>query len=222
VIVYRNDDWLIERIVVGDLMVNCYLVVDRPTGQAIVVDPGDEGARIIAKAFKLNARSTAIVITHGHGDHIGGNQLLAGRLDVPIMVGRLDAPMLPDAWMNLSAPFGMSVVSPPAARLLDEGDVVGVGGKELKVLHTPGHSPGSICLVGEGFSIVGDLIFQGSVGRTDFPGGSFAELKRMILEKIFPLGDDCLLLPGHGDTTTVGVERRTNPFLQPGFDGEFD
>ncbi len=214
---FENKYWLIDRIVVGDLMVNCYIVVWKATSEAIIVDPGDEAPRIVSHLNALNATATAIVLTHGHGDHIGGNYALKEQLNLPIYIGEKDSDMLSDAWLNLSAPFGMDTTSPPASHTLFEADIVRVGGGMLTVWETPGHSKGSISLAGNGFAIVGDLIFQGSIGRTDFPGGSLELLLQMITEKIYPLGDSCVLLPGHGEMTTVGEERRTNPFLQPGF-----
>jgi glyoxylase-like metal-dependent hydrolase (beta-lactamase superfamily II) len=214
---YNNNNWQIERIVVGPLMVNAYIVAWKPTRDAIVVDPGDEAEVILERIKLLELNVNAILNTHGHGDHIGGNRDLKKALDVPIIIGRLDAGMLTDPWQNMSAPFGMSTDSPPADRLLDESEAVEIGAGRLNVLHAPGHSSGSIILVGDGFAIVGDVLFAGSIGRTDFPGGSLELLLKMIREKIFPLGDGCRIFPGHGPETTVGQERRHNPFLQPGF-----
>lgn len=213
---FTKGNWQIERLVVGELMVNCYIVAWTPTSDAIVVDPGGEAERIIDCLNELNVHLVSIVNTHGHGDHIGGNDELKTTLGVPLIIGKGDAEMLTDPMKNLSAPFGYSVVSPKADRLLSEGDVLEIGDGRLKVFETPGHSPGSLSFVGEGFAIVGDLLFAGSIGRTDFPRGDFNLLVKMVREKIFPLGDDCLVLSGHGPETTVGIERRTNPFLQEG------
>jgi len=210
-------NWLIERIVVGPLMVNAYLIAWKPTRDAIVVDPGDESEIILDRIKSLELNVNAIINTHGHGDHIGGNREMKEALDVPIIIGRHDAGMLTDPWMNMSAPFSMSTDSPPADKLLDEGDIIEIGEGRLNVLHAPGHSPGSIVLAGNGFAVVGDVLFAGSIGRTDFPGGSLEMLLKMIREKILPLGDRCHILPGHGPETTVGQEKRHNPFLQPGF-----
>jgi len=212
-----DERWLIERLVVGELMVNCYIVAWRPTGEAVVFDPAGEVERILDRLKVLNLRVTTVINTHGHGDHIGGNRELVAATGAPLVIGRKDADMLTDPWKNMSAQFGMPASSIPADRLLDEGDVVTVGEGELRVFETPGHSPGSLIFCADTFAIVGDLLFAGSIGRTDFPGGSLEMLLRMVREKVYPLGDDCLILPGHGPETTVGEERRSNPFLQPGF-----
>ncbi|MCF7810679.1 MBL fold metallo-hydrolase [bacterium] len=212
----KNNQWLIERMVVGELMVNCYIVGWKETLDAVVIDPGAETERILDRINELNLKVHSVINTHCHGDHIGGNGEMIEALGVPLIVGRYDAELLTDANKNMSAPFGMPMTSPPADKLLDEGDFVEIGNGKLKVFHTPGHSPGSIVLAGDGFAIVGDLLFAGSIGRTDFPGGSFDMLVKMVQEKVFPLGDDCLVLPGHGPETTVGEERRSNPFLRPG------
>jgi len=215
---YESDQWLIERLTVGELMVNCYLIACKVTHEMAVVDPGDEADRIMRKIREMGGHVKLIVNTHGHGDHIGGNESLAKMTGAPIAVGRLDAPMLPDAWLNLSAPFGMDVTSPPPSIILGEGDVIEIGKGKLTVLDTPGHTPGGITLVDDGFAFVGDLIFNNSVGRTDFPGGDSRTLLKMINEMILTLDDDVLLLPGHGDATTVGEERRENPYINGAFD----
>ncbi len=212
-IVFDSADWLIDSLVVGDLMVNCYLVLWKATGDIAVIDPGDEPERILKRVEELRGRVGIIVNTHGHGDHIGGNRTLAKMTGVKIAIGRADAGMLPDAELNLSQAYGMVVTSPLAGILLKEGDTVVVGGGVLKVLETPGHTKGGITLVADGFAVVGDLIFQGSIGRTDFPGGSFEVLMNSINQKVLPLGDKTVLLPGHEDQTTVGLERLYNPFL---------
>ena len=212
-----ENEWLVDRMVVGELMVNAYIVAWQQTKEAIVVDPGGEAEMILERVRELDLNIILIVNTHGHGDHIGGNTELKEATGKPLIIGRHDAAMLTDPWKNMSAQFGMPVTSLPPDRLLDEGDEVKIGDGGLKVFHTPGHSPGSIILVDDGFAIVGDLLFAGSIGRTDFPGGSLELLLRMVREKVFPLGDDCLVLPGHGPETTVGEEKRSNPFLKPGF-----
>jgi len=219
-IAFESEQWQIERLTVGDLEVNCYLVACRSSNDIVIVDPGDEADRIMKRVRELGYHVKMIINTHGHGDHIGGNDGLAKLTQAPIAVGRLDAPMLPDAWLNLSAPFGMNIVSSPANKLLSEGDLIEVGSGKLKVFDTPGHTPGGITLLGEGFAIVGDLIFNGSVGRTDFPRGDWKILLNSIAERILTLNDEVILLPGHGEATTVGRERRENPYLNGLFSAE--
>ncbi|MBM3329436.1 MAG: MBL fold metallo-hydrolase [Calditrichaeota bacterium] len=206
----------IDRLVVGDLMVNCYFIQDVSSGRALVIDPGDEDDRILCHLKDVKARVEALVATHGHGDHIGGLAGLKKATEAPVWIGAADAPMLSDPQRNLSSFYGPEIVAPLADRLLREGDLVELGAITLHVLDVPGHSPGHIALAGEDFIFAGDVLFEGSVGRTDFPGGSMPLLIRMIREKLIPLGDECLVLPGHGPATTIGVERETNPFLQPG------
>ena len=202
-----DDRWLIDRLIVGEFMVNCYIVGWRETGEAIVVDPGGEVERILDRIKELNLKVIGVVNSHGHGDHIGGNNELLEATRVKLSVGEKDAAMLEDPRKNLSAPFGYMIRSRTPDRLLKEGDTIEIGGGTLKVFETPGHSPGSVTLVGDGFALV---------GRTDFPYGDFNLLIQMIREKLFPLGDKCVVLPGHESVTTIGEERRSNPFLKMG------
>jgi len=211
--VFSRNGWTINCIVVGELMVNCYFIGRAETSDLIVVDPGEDALEILSFAQELGGTIRLIVNTHGHGDHIGGNSALAKATGAPIAIGAKDAEMLGDPWKNLSAPFGFNVTSPPASKLLNDGDELELGSGRLKVVGTPGHSPGGITLVGDGFAIVGDLIFDGSVGRTDFPGGDMGTLLKSIDRSILTLPDPMVLLSGHGDVTTVGVERASNPFL---------
>lgn len=211
--IFANKNWTIWRLVVGEFMVNCYIVIDKNSGEAVVIDPGGDEKEINLVLNRMGLKVVAIINTHGHGDHIGANRAVKTLTGAPILIGEKDAPMLTDPNLNLSRPFGLEVVSPPADRLLREGDRVVVGDGELRVLETPGHSPGSITLVGEGFALVGDLIFAGSIGRTDLPGGDERLLLTMINEKILTMDDRTILLSGHGPTTTVEVEKRSNPFL---------
>lgn len=204
----------IIRITVGPLMTNCYLVVEPESKEALVIDPGDEAGRILARLEQTGARAKAIVLTHTHGDHIGAAGAVAEGTGAPILVHREESDWLTDANLNLSALLRMPVVAPPADRFLNEGDELQVGGETLKVFHTPGHSPGGLSLYREGALFGGDLIFYESVGRTDLPGGDLPTLESMIAQKVLALPDDTQIYPGHGDTTTVGHERLYNPFLR--------
>ncbi len=202
-----------ELITVGMLEVNALIVYDRASRKGIVVDPGDEAERITATADRLGVSLEKIVLTHGHGDHIGAVDVLRDELGIPVAIGREDADLLTSADRNLSVHFGVRLDLKPADDLLTEDDRITIGESDLKVLHTPGHSAGSISLACDGHAIVGDLVFAGSVGRTDLPGGSMDILLESIRTKILSMPDETILYPGHGPATTVGRERTTNPFI---------
>ncbi len=199
---------LVERIVVGALETNCYLYADPASRDAVLIDPGSDGYGIQDCIRRNGLRVQCIVNTHGHGDHISSNR----KFDLPICIHRLDAPFLTNAELNMSAAFGFAIKSPPASRLLEEEDIITVGSLALRVLHTPGHTPGSISLIGDGSVFTGDTLFHGSVGRTDFPYGSDADLMHSIHHKLFLLDNDTVIYPGHGPSSTIGRERHENKF----------
>lgn len=197
---------------------NSYVVWRDGRADAFVVDPGFEPELIREVLDDRGLTLAAVVNTHGHVDHIAGNAALkAAYPDAPILIGPGDAAMLTDAALNLSAGFGTPVVSPPADRLVREGEKLEVAGIEMDVFDIPGHSPGHVVFLirdTKPWTVLGgDVLFRGSVGRTDFPGGSFPLLKSGILAKLWPLPPDTVVYPGHGPVTTVGHERATNPFL---------
>jgi hydroxyacylglutathione hydrolase len=204
-----------DQLETGPLMTNCYIVGDSESKQAVVVDPGGHVGAIISALERNGLQCKHIVNTHSHFDHVGGNKDLKKQTGADILIHQAEAPMLTQL-AGQGRIFGISIDNSPAAdETIDEGDVIEAGAIRLNVLHTPGHSPGSISLVieGEGKILVGDLVFQGSVGRTDLPGGSMNTLVKMVREKIFSHPDETRLYPGHGPATTVGVERQSNPFL---------
>jgi glyoxylase-like metal-dependent hydrolase (beta-lactamase superfamily II) len=203
---------------------NTYVVFRPGERGCAIVDPGFEPDAVVAAVEERGLEPVAILLTHGHSDHIAGNAFLRERWPgLPIMIGRHDAVKLVDPEQNLSAPFGLPLTSPPADRLLDDGDSLSVAGLELEVREIPGHSRGHVVFVIRGSEppavLGGDVLFQGSVGRTDFPDGDAAALAAGIRGRLYTLPDDTLVLPGHGPPTTVGHERRHNPFV-PGRPGE--
>ncbi len=197
---------------VGMLETNCYLVIDRSSCKAVIIDPGADPDLICELCTAHRAEVTLILNTHGHGDHIGANGVLKARLGVPIAIHAADADCLPDPMVNLSAYFE-PVTSPPADVLLVHGQEIEIGAATIKVLSTPGHSPGSVSFLGDGWVICGDVIFRGSIGRTDFPRCNSEDLQRSIREQLMPLPPDTLVYPGHGPATTIGYEKANNPFL---------
>jgi glyoxylase-like metal-dependent hydrolase (beta-lactamase superfamily II) len=211
-------DYAIETVVSAPFEQNAYIVWRRGSDAALVVDPGFDVAAIVRVLEANRLRPAALINTHGHADHIAGNRPMKERFpDVPLIIGRNEAHLLADPDANLSAPFGTPLTSPPADRLVVEGERLELAGFSLLVHEIPGHSPGSIVLVADEFDppfvLGGDVLFAGSVGRVDFPGGSATKLRSGIQEKLFTLPDGTLILPGHGPPTTVGQERRTNPFV---------
>lgn len=212
-----SENLLIDVIVSAPFMQNTQIV--RRTGRTdcVVVDPGFESGKIIRHLQSHGLQPAAILITHGHVDHIAGNAALKEQYpNAPLIIGTGDAPMLTDPMANLSVLGDGDVTSPPADRLVSEGDVVEVAGIEFKVFDIPGHSPGHVVYLidSETPAVVlgGDVLFAGSIGRCDFPGGNQGLLVRGIRTKLFKLPDATIVYTGHGPTTTVGRERRSNPF----------
>lgn len=189
---------------------NCYLLTHG--GETIVVDPGEAAPALLRAIDGQNV--TMIFNTHCHCDHSGGNAELMQRTGAPLVAHEADLPLLRTIRQQ-GMMFGVRVPdSPDPDRFINEGDVVTIGDAELKVFHTPGHAPGHVVLVGDGFVIAGDTLFAGSIGRTDLPGGDYDTLIQSIREKLLVLPDDTQVFCGHGPSTTIGEERRTNPFLR--------
>jgi hydroxyacylglutathione hydrolase len=196
---------------------NCTLIWDDATKIGAVIDPGGDLDRIEAAIREQGIAIEKIFLTHGHVDHAAGADELRERLGVPIEGPHVADRFLLDSLPATAAQYGLEparAVTPD--RWLDEGDTVQVGELAFDILHCPGHSPGSVVFVSRDarFALVGDVVFRGSIGRTDLPGGNHEQLIRAIKEKVLPLGDDIAFIPGHGPTGTLGEERATNPFLQ--------
>ena len=201
------------KLPVGILGSNCYLAWDSDNKQAVVIDPGGEPERIIRAVTERCLDVRYIINTHGHGDHIGGNRQLKDTYGVPLLIHEADAPMLGDAQLNMSSFFGLPVLSPPADGFLVPKKTLRFGRIELTVLHTPGHTPGGVSLYGDGVVFTGDALFLGSIGRCDMLYSDEQLQLKSIKENLFTLPDDTEVLPGHGESTTVGKEKMWNPFF---------
>ena len=207
---------ILRMLVVGPIQANCYVLGCERTKEAAVIDPGGDVDKILMTLAKDKLRCVYIINTHGHFDHTGDNKRLKEVTGAKLVIHRADAPMILDQGSSGSL-WGMEVEdSPPPDLYVEERDVITFGDISLQVLHTPGHSPGGISLLSNKMVFVGDTLFAGSIGRTDLPGGDYETLIRNVKEKIFPLGDDVVIYPGHGPKTTVGREKRSNPFFASG------
>ena len=211
----------IKTLEVGPLAVNCYLVHDEK-GSGIVIDPGDEGNRILEEVAKEGFNVTHIIDTHGHFDHIGGNGILKEKTGAPLLIHEGDVEFLKHADIA-AARFGLRAEpSPDPDKLLNDGDTIESGDMPITAIHTPGHSPGGVSLLIDDILITGDTLFAGSIGRTDLPGGVHEELLNSVRTRIFTLDDDITIYPGHGPTSTIGFEKKSNPFFTEGsFSMEF-
>jgi len=212
----RHKNMVLIRLIVGPLQVNCFILADQKTKEAVVIDPGDDARQIMKIIHDKGFRVRYIVNTHSHFDHVGANKEIKETTGAELLLHEADAPGLAMTQQQ-SRSFGMEpVTSPKADRLLKHGDLIQAGEVRLKVLHTPGHSPGGISLLEEGMVFTGDALFAGSIGRTDLPGGDLLTLIRSIKTHLMMLPDDTKVFPGHGPASTIGDERKENPFLNAG------
>jgi len=200
-----------KNVVVGALETNCWLVYCETTRECAVVDPGADHEQIFLAIAEDELKPVVLVNTHGHVDHTGANRDVKEHFGTPIAIHAADNPMLGKIQQLELSLFLGAKDSPVADRLLKDGDTIKIGAGALRVLHTPGHSPGSISLLGDGFVLSGDTLFNEGVGRTDLPGGSRPQIVKSIRLKLMTLPDETIVFPGHGPHTTIGHERENNP-----------
>lgn len=205
----------ITRLVVGPLEVNCYIYWDNKTKEAFVIDPGGDAGEIMTELKDKGLCVRYIINTHGHFDHVGADAELKAGCEAVVAIHSGDVSLLAQAHEH-AVFFGAAADKQPEPdMLINDGDTIAAGGLSLKVIHTPGHTRGGVCLYNEADSVLftGDTLFAGSIGRTDFEGGSYDEIMRSIKYKILPLGDHVKVLPGHGPSSTIAEEKESNPFL---------
>ncbi|MFC1634367.1 MBL fold metallo-hydrolase [Planctomycetota bacterium] len=209
---------IIDSLILGAYETNCYILRSSDAArECLVVDPGLEAEPLIEFLRDQELNPAAVVLTHGHIDHIAGLAALREMFpDAKVYIHRLDAKMLTDPYANLSIMGGMSFMTESEDVAVNEPDIIEQAGIKLQVIHTPGHTPGGISLYSkdDGVAFVGDTLFAGSIGRTDFPGGSMPQLLSSVKEKLFTLPDETKAYSGHGPATTIGQEKATNPFFQ--------
>jgi glyoxylase-like metal-dependent hydrolase (beta-lactamase superfamily II) len=205
---------IIKKLEVGPIMANCFILGCEDTREAVVIDPGDDPDRILMTLAKEKLTVKYLIDTHGHFDHVGANRRMKEVTGAELAIHPDDVPMLAQLARS-AASFGLSAEnSPEPDLLLNEGDTVSFGNITLKVIHTPGHSRGGICLYTPGHLFAGDTLFAGSIGRTDLPGGDYDTLIDSIKQKLLILPDDTRVYTGHGPETTIADEKRMNPFLR--------
>jgi len=202
----------VHTLVVGRLQTNCYILQSDST--ALVVDPGDEPERILRFLTDIAVKPSRIIATHTHFDHVLGVDSIRDKFQIPFLIHHDDLSMLESMQSRVRQIMDFSVPPPPKVdQFLRDGESIAFGEDRVKVIHTPGHSPGSISLVGPRFVLTGDALFNQSIGRTDLPGGDLDTLVRSITERLFTLDDDTIVYPGHGPETSIGDEKLANPFV---------
>lgn len=210
----------ISRAALGSFGTNAYFLIDSDKKEVWIIDPGENDKDILRFLEQEELELKGILLTHGHSDHIAGVQDLIDVFPVPVYIHEKDEPMLHSPELNLGANWGLFITVKGDIHLVKEGDILTCGDVELEVIETPGHTPGGICFYESGRGLerptlfAGDTLFQGSIGRTDFPKGSMEELLTSIETKLYPLPEETVVFPGHGGATTIGIEKTSNPFTR--------
>ncbi len=205
---------IIKNVVVGPLEVNCYIIGCEDTKEAAIIDPGDNADEIISTIEKEGLKPKFIINTHAHFDHVGGVKAIQDHFKIDFFLHKEDLFLVDNASEQATA-FGLKPISKPEVnKYVNNGEIISLGSKSITVIHTPGHSPGCVCYSVDNNVFVGDTLFAGSIGRTDLPGGSYETLINSIKESLFPLGDNTIVYPGHGPSTTIKNEKEHNPFLK--------
>lgn len=202
----------LKTMVLPPIGTNCYLLIDKATRKAAVIDPAAAGQRILDVLKEADATPVLIINTHGHWDHTGANRFLQEQTQSTLLIHEADAPMLSNAALSSATFFGAGIQTSTPDRLLHDKDVIELGELRLEVLHTPGHSPGGVCLFTEDLCFSGDTLFKLSMGRTDLPGSDETQME-YSLNKLMRYPDELTVLPGHGPATTIGYERKFNPYI---------
>lgn len=200
-------------VLLPDYATNTYLIWDESSKEAIIVDAAAPSQKLVDDIQNLKLHLKYIILTHGHADHIGGIPFVKEHFEVPVLIHKADKEKLTDAQKNLSSYMGEDFVSGKPDVLMKDGDIFHLGKETFKVIHTPGHTQGGICLRFSDFIITGDTLFAGSIGRTDLPGGNSQQLLDSIKNKLFTLSEKLIVLPGHGDSSTIEEEKVGNPFV---------
>jgi glyoxylase-like metal-dependent hydrolase (beta-lactamase superfamily II) len=201
-------------LIVGPLLSNCYIVWDNKIKKGLIIDPGDNSEKILKTINKLEVEIDYIIATHGHFDHVGAVSSLKKELNIKFFAHKNDFFLIKDS-KDAAHRWGFKIEKPPKPdNFIEDGDIIQIGSLKFEVLHTPGHSPGGISFYQNGMVFCGDTLFQGSIGRTDFRKGSFEELIKSIKTRLYTLPDDTIVYAGHGPITTIGAEKRYNPFVR--------
>ena len=204
----------LDKIPAGVLSVNCYVVGDERSGKAAVIDPGGDADKIIKSLEENGYELEYIILTHAHGDHIGGVAELQAITKAPLYIHQDDLYILKDKSKNYSSHMAMPEVELSTENLLQDGTILPLGNESLRIIHTPGHSPGGICVLVDNLLFTGDTLFSNSIGRTDLEGGDYDQLIQSIKNKLFVLEEDILVLPGHGPASRIGIEKLTNRYIK--------